>query len=156
MKYGVKKHLETFFKGFSFPKDQLSAVPPEQYAERFVKFIRTSIKTKEEMGQHTKEDLSHTAIPEESPIGTPSNEKTLLPHKANNDVEVVRTVVSPQDRPDQQLPAITIQHPSPEMREGEFDKEIQKGIQKPMVNGWSEGYFGEKVNAKVKANGVVV
>jgi hypothetical protein len=133
----VKKHLETFLKGFQHPKDQLSAVPPDQYAERFVKFIKSSIKT--------KEDLSHTAIPEESPIATPSNEKTLVPRKSEDGVDIVRTLVQSPDRPEQPLPAITIQHPSPEIKDNEFEKLSPTIRQKPLSNGWADGLFGDKV-----------
>jgi len=99
------------------------------------------------MNQPTREDLVHTVIPEESPSATPSNEKTLIP----DDVEVGRMVIQPKDRPNQQLPAITIQYPSPEMRSAEFGQEIQKGTQKPLTNGWGEDYFGERGNAEVNA-----
>jgi len=108
------------------------------------------------MGQHTKADLSHTAIPEESPIPTPSNDKRVASPISDEVVEIGRTVVNSPDRSDQPLPAITIQHPSPEMKELEFDKQIQKGIQKPLVNGWREDFFGEKRNGVVTvADGVV-
>jgi len=137
--YGPKKHLETFFKGFSFPKDELSAVPPDQYADRFVKFIRNNLKPKEEV-THQKEDLSHIAIPEESPMATPG----LAPQSPSEDVEVVRTMISPSDHPEQKLPAIRVQHPSPEIRESTFEKESQNGVGRPMVNGWSDGYFGQQ------------
>jgi hypothetical protein len=144
----LKKHLETFFKSFSFPRDELSAVPPDQYAERFVKFIRANVRTKEETGQQPKEELSHVAIPEESPIATPSTEKpTPVRSQVVDDVDVIRTVVSPPDRPDQKVPAIKVQHPSPELRDRHFEKQMHNGI-KSTVNGWSEDYFGEKVNGE--------
>ena len=140
--------METLLKGFQHPKDQLSAVPPEQYADRFVRFIKSSIKAKEEMNQPTKEDLAHTTIPEESPSAMPSNEKTLV---SDDNVEVGRMVIHPKDRSDQELPAITIQHPSPEIRAEEFEQGIEKGTQKPLTNGWGEDYFGGKANAEVNA-----
>jgi hypothetical protein len=152
----LKKHLETFFKSFSFPRDELSAVPPDQYSERFVKFIRANVRTKEETGQQAKEELSHVAIPEESPIATPSAE-TPAPAKSQtiDDVDVIRTVVSPPDWPDQKVPAIKVQHPSPELRDGYFEKQMHNGI-KPAVNGWGEDYFGEKVNGETTPKGVEV
>ena len=37
--YGLKKKAESFFKSFAISKDELSAVSPEFYTERFLKFI---------------------------------------------------------------------------------------------------------------------
>ena len=65
---------------------------------------------------------------------------------AKDDLEIVRTVVSPPDRPDQKLPAIRIRHPSPEMRDGVFEKEMVNGVRKPLTNGWNEDYFGQETN----------
>ena len=128
-------------KGFSFPKAELSAVPPDQYAERFVKFIRNNVRAKEEIA-HQREDISHVAIPEESPIATPSREAAKSP--VTDDLEVVRTVISPPGRPNEKLPAIMIQHPSPEIRDGVFEKEMLNGVEKPLTNGWNEDYFGHE------------
>lgn len=123
-------------------------MPPDQYAERFVKFIRANVRTKEEMGQQPKEELSHVAIPEESPIATPSNdEPSPVKSQVVDDVDVIRTFVSPPDRPDQRVPAIKVQHPSPELRDGPFEKQMANGI-KSTVNGWSGDYFSEKVNGE--------
>jgi hypothetical protein len=129
------------FKGFSFPKNELSAVPPDQYANRFVKFIRNNVKSKEELPP--KEELSHVPIPEESPMPTPSGEGIKSP--ISDDIEVIRTVVSPPDHPNQKLPAIRIQHPSPDLRDRVFEKEMVNGIKKPLTNGWNGDYFGEEV-----------
>lgn len=123
-------------------------MPPDQYAERFVKFIRANVRTKEETKHQPKEELSHVAIPEESPIATPSTEKPAPATSPTTDeVDVIRTVVSPPDRPDQKVPAIMVQHPSPELRDGHFDKQTHNGI-KPTVKGWKDDYFGETVNGE--------
>jgi hypothetical protein len=108
------------------------------------------------MGQQPKEELSHIAIPEESPIVTPSSEK-LAPVRSQvvDDVEVIRTVVSPPDRPDQKVPAIKVQHPSPELRDGHFEKPMQNGI-KSTLNGWSEDYFGQRSNGETTTRMVEV
>jgi len=74
-------------------------------------------------------------------MATPSHEAAT-----KDDLEIVRTTVSPPDRPDQKLPAIRIQHPSPEMRDGVFEKEILNGAKKPLTNGWNEDYFGQETN----------
>jgi hypothetical protein len=86
----------------------------------------------------TREDLSHVTIPEES--STIPSAEAREKRSSTDDVEVVRRVISP---PEQKLPAIRIHHPSPELREGGFAKEIINGIEKPLVNGWRGDYFGE-------------
>jgi hypothetical protein len=132
----VKKHLETLFKGFSSPKSELSAVPPDQYADRFVKFIRRNVNPKDNIPycNNKKEDLSQSAIPKEFPMTTPSAEQREK-SPSIEDVDIVRTVVSPPDRSDQKLPAIRVQHPSPEIREEGFEREMVNGIGTPLVNG---------------------
>lgn len=113
-------------------------MPPDQYADRFVKFIRNNVRPKEE-GPPQREDIAHVAIPEESPVATPSHSDARSP--ANEGLEIVRTVVSPPDRPDQTLPAIRIQNPSPEIRDGVFEKEMGNGVRKPLIKGWNGDYF---------------
>ena len=62
----------------------------------------------------------------------------------------MRTVISPPDRTGQKIPAIRVQHPSPEINEGEFERELVNGIGgKPLVNG---GYFGEDLQMDGKVN----
>lgn len=80
----------------------------------------------------------------------------ITPHSPKQEqIEAVRMAVSPVDHPDQNLPAIRVQHPSPELKEHAFEKEMQNGINKPMTNGWSQGYFGDnpQVDGKLE-NGV--
>lgn len=146
-KYGLKKHLETFFKGFSSPKNELSAIPPDQYADRFVRFIRTNVNPKDIPHYTTRVDLSHIAIPEESPITTPSaqetQEKSPSTAAAADNFDVLRTVIVPRDHPLEKLPAIRVQHPSPELKEGVLEREMVNGLEKPLVNGLRRDYFGE-------------
>jgi hypothetical protein len=62
-------------------------------------------------------------------------------------VDNVNTVPRPVSSPERlghSLPAIIIQHPSPEPKEPGLQKELQNGVKKPMVNGWSDHYLGEK------------
>ena len=51
------------------------------------------------------------------------------------DLEVVRTVMSPPGCSNEKLPAIMIQHPSSETRDGVFEKEMVKGVKKLLTNG---------------------
>ena len=138
-KYGVKKHLETLFKGFSFPKNELSAVPPDQYADRFVRFIRTNVNPKEDIPHYTtRHHLSHIAIAEESPVTTPSAQdrgERSPSITAADDVNVVRTVIRSPDHPGQKLPAIRVQRPSPELKDGVFEREMVNGTEKLLLNG---------------------
>ena len=133
LKYGPKKHLETLFKGFSFPQNELSAVPPDKYADRFVRFIRANVRMKDEL-RPAKEDLSHIVIPSKRPT------------MKDGEISPVRTVTDLPGRLIQNLPAIRIQHPSPELKDGPFEREMQNGIQKPLVNG---NYFGENAQIDV-------
>lgn len=41
--YNHVKRVENFFKGFSHDRHQISAVPAEEYAERFIKFLESNI-----------------------------------------------------------------------------------------------------------------
>ncbi len=50
-RYNTKKRFEHFFKGFQYPKSQISAVPPEAYAERFSSFVSAMTKTREELAR---------------------------------------------------------------------------------------------------------
>lgn len=46
--YGYLKKMEHFWRGLSNPKDQVSAVPPQSYGDRFFKFISGLVKSPEE------------------------------------------------------------------------------------------------------------
>lgn len=78
-------------------------------------------------------------------MATPSHEPAAM-SPAKDDMEIVRTVLSSPDRPDQKLPAIRIQHPSPEIRDGVFEKEMVNGVRKPLTNGWNEDHFEQETN----------
>ena len=57
-KYGFRKRVEHFWRGLSNPKDQVSAIPPEGYGERFFNFISSIVKSPEEAARD-KEARSH-------------------------------------------------------------------------------------------------
>ena len=44
------KKLEHFFKGFKAPEDQISAIPPERYGQRFLRFLKKQVRTRERAG----------------------------------------------------------------------------------------------------------
>ena len=41
--YNHVKTVENFFKGFVHDRDQISAVPAQQYADRFIEFLDSNI-----------------------------------------------------------------------------------------------------------------
>ncbi|KAL7270467.1 Phosphatidylinositol-4-phosphate 5-kinase [Rhizina undulata] len=62
--YGTAKKMEHFWRGLSHPKDQVSAIPPHGYGERFFKFISGLIKSPEEAARDkaaSAADPSNTA-----------------------------------------------------------------------------------------------
>ncbi|KAK4998628.1 Phosphatidylinositol-4-phosphate 5-kinase [Elasticomyces elasticus] len=66
--YGLIKRTEHFWKGFKYPESQISAIPPERYGDRFIRFISGIIKTRErveaEKARHSaaSEQRTETAI----------------------------------------------------------------------------------------------
>lgn len=48
IQYGFVKRAENFWKGMSNNKSQISPIPPEDYGDRFIKFISGITMTKEE------------------------------------------------------------------------------------------------------------
>ncbi|KAK9241250.1 hypothetical protein V1525DRAFT_368275 [Lipomyces kononenkoae] len=46
--YSFAKKVETFWKGLSHSREKLSAIPPIEYGERFIKFIFSIVKTPEQ------------------------------------------------------------------------------------------------------------
>lgn len=115
----MKKHLETWWKSCSHPRDQLSPIPPNEYAARFVKFIRASIKTREEVAQERMEETSAVAPlttieeQEDRRIMERAREQTRKEsesHGEKEEMDVGRTTtLSPSDeRPEQVLPSVTV------------------------------------------------
>ena len=134
-------------------------MPPDQYADRFVKFIRANVHSKDEPNAATapaavripNEDLSRVStIPEDTPSRTP------LEKSPSWESGIGRAVVHATNQ--QTLPAIQIEHPSPPMREAGF--EIPKGV--TMVNGVQEkgginGVMGDYIETeREKQNAVHV
>jgi len=111
-------------------------VPPDQYADRFVKFIRANVHSQDEPKAATapaavrlpNEDLSRVStIPEEN---TPS--PTPLERSPSGELEIRRGVMHATR--EQTLPAIRIEYPLSPMKEVGF--EIPNG--ETIVNGFQE------------------
>ncbi|PVI07027.1 SAICAR synthase-like protein [Periconia macrospinosa] len=56
--YSLIKRLEHFFKGLGNEESQISAIPPERYGDRFVKFISSVTKTKEAAEREKNEEAA--------------------------------------------------------------------------------------------------
>ena len=111
--------METWWKSCSHPRDQLSPIPPDEYAARFVKFIRASIKTREEVAQEKGEEVAPgsplTTIEEQEDRRFMENarmqtRKESLSHGEKQEVNVGRTTtLSPDgERSAQILPIVTV------------------------------------------------
>ena len=116
----MKKHLETILKSFSFPRDQLSPIPPDEYASRFVKFIRANIKTREQVAREKKAE----EVPEVVPLNTieEQEDRQILEdaqkqankegssHGKKEEVDVGRkpTLSPDHEKPEQVLPTVTV------------------------------------------------
>lgn len=72
-----------------------------------------------------------------------ASRESSRPLSNSSKVDVARTVLVTGE---QALPAITVQHPSPEMKEGEsFERELlRNGTKEGLVNGHGDEYFAEK------------
>ncbi|KAF1984065.1 SAICAR synthase-like protein [Aulographum hederae CBS 113979] len=62
--YGLIKRGEHFFKGLRNTESQISAIPPERYGDRFVRFVSGVTKTRE-AAEKEKAELNATKRPEE-------------------------------------------------------------------------------------------
>ena len=113
----------------------MSAIPPDQYATRFVKFIRENVRPKDSFSR-TKEDLSHVVIPEESPPITPSPmvEKTTIDIKKEEE-RVVGTVTSSPKGLSQKEPVIYIQQQNSEIKVGELPGVLHSATTKTEIKG---------------------
>lgn len=116
----MKKHLETWWKSCSHPRDQLSPVPPDEYASRFVKFIRANTKTREEVAQEKAEEIPPTSpltrIEEqedrrimEKAQKQLRKETTGHEEKEEYDVGRARTLSPDGESVEQVLPTVTLQ-----------------------------------------------
>ncbi|KAJ4300714.1 Phosphatidylinositol-4-phosphate 5-kinase [Kalmusia sp. IMI 367209] len=92
--YSLIKRMEHFFKGLTNEESQISAIPPERYGDRFIKFISGVTKTREAAEREKAEESAHAL---NDPLLTgvnitrserESTEKVL--HKAHEQAELSR------------------------------------------------------------------
>ncbi|KAA8913604.1 hypothetical protein FN846DRAFT_771807 [Sphaerosporella brunnea] len=73
--YGFVKRLEHFWRGLSHPKDQVSAIPPHGYGERFFNFISSIVKSPEEAARDKERRNNEAAASGSAPDGRASEER---------------------------------------------------------------------------------
>ncbi|KPV75582.1 uncharacterized protein RHOBADRAFT_26934 [Rhodotorula graminis WP1] len=107
--YTCVKRLEHFFKGFQHNKHMISAVPPREYGDRFLAFIKSSIRgndvsTRPQMFEHEpKHDQAHKAEVSEKeasasgpvPPAPPPQEAVIDPEKAQRGREEMQQRAGP-------------------------------------------------------------
>jgi 1-phosphatidylinositol-4-phosphate 5-kinase len=59
LQYSFIKRMEHFFKGIANTESQISAIPPERYGDRFIKFISGVTKTKEAADREKMEEATN-------------------------------------------------------------------------------------------------
>ncbi|KAF1837979.1 SAICAR synthase-like protein [Decorospora gaudefroyi] len=57
--YSLIKRMEHFIKGITNTESQISAIPPERYGDRFIKFISAVTKTKEAADREKQEEATN-------------------------------------------------------------------------------------------------
>jgi hypothetical protein len=87
LQYGMIKRIEHYWKGLSAPRTQISAIPPQNYGDRFVDFITGITMTQEEAERRGTGETnrvgervhvqSGSAENLSSPVDRPSVERTM-------------------------------------------------------------------------------
>ncbi|KAI4742619.1 SAICAR synthase-like protein [Aureobasidium sp. EXF-12298] len=129
--YSMIKRFEHFWKGLSSPESQISAIPPERYGDRFIRFISGITKTRERAEAEKEQDCEHgndrlnLAIhniegtlddpklsgcnilrsPDQNPAGT---DKVM--RKAEKQAEKSRHRINEDDIPDRAIGAVRSPH----------------------------------------------
>jgi 1-phosphatidylinositol-4-phosphate 5-kinase len=82
--YSVIKRMEHFIKGLANTESQISAIPPERYGDRFVRFISGVTKTKEAAD---REKQHEAALPELDPVISGINSNAAQQHSTDRVME---------------------------------------------------------------------
>ncbi|KAK2858539.1 hypothetical protein FQN49_004632 [Arthroderma sp. PD_2] len=96
--YGMVKKAEHFWKGLSQNSSQISPIPPEAYGERFLEFITSITKSKEEV-EREKQNAQTTQAQTEEPAASerrPSDVQKPLPAQPEPS-RTLKTVNAPTD-----------------------------------------------------------
>ncbi|OAK99880.1 SAICAR synthase-like protein [Phaeosphaeriaceae sp. SRC1lsM3a] len=82
--YSVIKRMEHFFKGLANTESQISAIPPERYGDRFVKFISGVTKTKEAAEREKQHEAANA---ESEPVIAGINSNASQQHSTDRVME---------------------------------------------------------------------
>lgn len=74
--YSLIKRMEHFIKGLTNTESQISAIPPERYGDRFVKFISGVTKTREAADREKREEAANATTEQDVPVNSVSQSST--------------------------------------------------------------------------------
>ncbi|KAF1844053.1 SAICAR synthase-like protein [Cucurbitaria berberidis CBS 394.84] len=116
--YSIVKRMEHFFKGLANTESQISAIPPERYGDRFVKFISGVTKTREAADREKREEAANPIRDSTHNINTVSRSSTdKVMEKAEHQAERSRQRGrSEEDVPNREMRAVR----SPSAERGEI------------------------------------
>ncbi|KAK9475326.1 SAICAR synthase [Dipodascopsis tothii] len=110
--YSFVKQIETFWKSISSTRDKLSSIPPFEYGERFFKFIRSVVKTPEQLAE--AQGLPAEDAPAEDAAGRPSSDAPVFAHVYTHGhgdpYETAATGVAVSDMP-REISATVVEEP---------------------------------------------
>ncbi|OCK86178.1 SAICAR synthase-like protein [Lepidopterella palustris CBS 459.81] len=115
--YSFIKRAEHFFKGLTNQESQISAIPPDRYGDRFVRFISGITKTREAAEQE-KVDVENTVDdPRLSGVNMHQDQTDVVMQKAERQVERSKQKgISEDDIPNRELRSVR----SPSAERGEL------------------------------------
>ncbi|UPX19498.1 1-phosphatidylinositol-4-phosphate 5-kinase [Ascochyta rabiei] len=113
--YSLIKRMEHFIKGLANTESQISAIPPERYGDRFVKFITGVTKTKEAADREKAEAALNPTSEAVAGISRSSTDRVM--EKAEHQAEKTQRHGAPErDVPNLQMRAVR----SPSAERGEI------------------------------------
>ena len=98
--YSLIKRMEHFIKGLVNTESQISAIPPERYGDRFVKFISGVTKTREAADREKSEEAASNALNESLTAGFSRSSTDRVMEKAEHQAEKSRS----RGRTEEQVP----------------------------------------------------
>lgn len=101
------KRSEHFYKGLSNPESQISAVPPDKYGDRFVKFITGITKTRERAEQEKRDEQDFIDDPRLSGVNLRTSTETVMEKAERQAEKSMRHGASEKDVPDRTIHAVT-------------------------------------------------
>ncbi|KAF2085342.1 SAICAR synthase-like protein [Saccharata proteae CBS 121410] len=103
--YSFVKRSEHFFKGLMNTESQISAIPPERYGDRFVRFISGITKTRERAEQEKAEKVLND--PQLTGVNLQQTATSDVIEKAEHEAEkTIRKGASEDDVPDRAIAAV--------------------------------------------------